>query len=99
MTKTISFPIMIGILVLILFSACEEELDYIDCKWVRVNDGPLNSLPLYSVYCVSDCPDGTWDIQLECDWIHLYKDKERLEYKNHNGINSRDIDGESYTYN
>jgi len=91
----------IGIITL-LFVSCkstpEEDLGYIDCKWVRIYEGMINNLPLYNVYCVSDCPDGAYDIQKDCNWVHLYKDEERLEYKQSDGIHTRDLDGKNYTY-
>lgn len=85
-----------------IFFGCEDEdLGYIDCNWVRVNDTSLILAgwpPLFHVYCVSDCPDGQYDVQKDCIWVHLYRDEERLEYKQSDGIHTRDLEGKNYTY-
>ena len=64
---------------LLLFSCDkDEDVDYINCKWLKTRD-LINLQFLEIVYCVSNCPSG--DVIHNSEWVHYYRDDEVVEYK------------------
>ena len=76
---------------IVFFIGCEdEELDYVKCGWVRIEDGSTDDFyqvgnngnpqdPVLIGYTII----GDW--VTKCNWIHLYKDDDELEIEKEDG--------------
>jgi hypothetical protein len=90
---------------IVFFIGCEdEELDYVKCGWVRIEDGGLDDF--YQVGnngsprdVINNGSVIIGDYVRECNWIHLYKDDDELEIEKENGsIQVISLSNKDYTY-
>jgi len=84
-----------------LFNGCEDKdtgPDYTNCGWIRI-DLENNSYNIFYRVGSNGSP-GYFDVETECDYIHLYKDDKEVEVRKSDSgeVTTRSLDGVEYSY-